>query len=174
MPGYPPESPWNDYPTEEQQASIRRACHILNKECQIPDTKWQARDMQKELWDKVEAKGLPIPEVKEPEFHLCACEEYGPPPEITKAQAKIILQAIEEVYLTQPNRMFKIDLERVFKFKLEQFHRGMQHELEHGCRSPLTNVTCDNLAATGKIALAHLLEDPNYYEKLDRAEQSDG
>lgn len=49
---------------------------------------------------------------------------------------------------------------------LEQFRRGMEVELEHGLRSPDTNVTDDGLIQTGKIALAHLREFPDYYDRL--------
>lgn len=49
---------------------------------------------------------------------------------------------------------------------LEQFHRGMEVELEHGLRSADTNVTNDSLIQTGKIALAHLRELPDYYDRL--------
>ena len=37
--------------------------------------------------------------------------------------------------------------------------------MEHGLVNPLTNVTNDNLLLTAKIALAHLNEFPNYYNK---------
>ena len=49
---------------------------------------------------------------------------------------------------------------------LEQFRRGMEVELEHGLRSPDTNLTNDGLIETGKIALAHLRELPDYYDRL--------
>ena len=49
---------------------------------------------------------------------------------------------------------------------LEQFRRGMEVELEHGLRSPDTNVTDDDLIQTAKIALAHLRELPDYYDRL--------
>jgi hypothetical protein len=49
---------------------------------------------------------------------------------------------------------------------LEQFRSGMEVELEHGLRSPDTNVTNDGLIQTGKIALAHLRELPDYYDRL--------
>ena len=56
-------------------------------------------------------------------------------------------------------------------FDLEQFRRGMDVELEHGARDPQTNVTDDDLDITGKIALAHMKEFPDYYERLDRMEK---
>ncbi len=53
---------------------------------------------------------------------------------------------------------------------VEQFRRGLEVELEHGARDPETNVTNDDLTLTGKIALAHLKEFPDYYTRLDRME----
>ena len=55
-------------------------------------------------------------------------------------------------------------------FKLEEFRRGLEVELEHGARDPETNVTNDDTILTGKIAWAHLKEIPDYYTRLDRME----
>ena len=52
----------------------------------------------------------------------------------------------------------------------EQFRRGLEVELEHGRRSPATDVTHDDPLLTGKIALAHLHEIPDYYSRLDAME----
>lgn len=57
------------------------------------------------------------------------------------------------------------------RFNLEQFRRGMETELEHGRRDPATDVTGDDLLLTGKIALAHLNEFPDYYTRLTRMEE---
>ena len=54
---------------------------------------------------------------------------------------------------------------------LEQVRRGMEVELEHGRRDPATDVTGDDLLLTGKIALAHLNEFPDYYMRLERMEE---
>ena len=51
-------------------------------------------------------------------------------------------------------------------FDVEQFRRGMQVELEHGRRDPATNVTDDDPGTTAKIALPHLKELPDYYDRL--------
>lgn len=48
----------------------------------------------------------------------------------------------------------------------EQLRIGMEVELEHGARDPLTNVTDDDPLLTAKIALAHLREMPDYYTRL--------
>lgn len=51
------------------------------------------------------------------------------------------------------------------KFSLEDLITGINIELEHGLINPLTNVTNDDLLLTTKIALAHLNEFPDYYNK---------
>lgn len=51
------------------------------------------------------------------------------------------------------------------KFSIKDFLVGINIELEHGRVNSLTNVTNDDLIITGKIALAHLLEYPNYYNE---------
>ena len=56
------------------------------------------------------------------------------------------------------------------KYDVEQFRMGMDVELEHGTIDPHTNVTNDDPLATGKIALAHLNELPDYYTRLDKME----
>jgi hypothetical protein len=57
------------------------------------------------------------------------------------------------------------------KFDVDQFRRGMDVELEHGTIDPLTNVTNDDPIMTGKIALAHLNEFPDYYDRLEEMEE---
>jgi len=55
---------------------------------------------------------------------------------------------------------------------LEQLRIGMEVELEHGRRDPLTNVTDDDPLLTAKIALAHLRELPDYYTRLAVIEEA--
>jgi Protein of unknown function (DUF5661) len=57
------------------------------------------------------------------------------------------------------------------KVDVEQFRMGLEVELEHGVRNVVTNVTNDDLMFTGKIALAHLMELPDYYTRLMRMEE---
>lgn len=57
------------------------------------------------------------------------------------------------------------------EFDLEQFRMGMDVELEHGTVDPQTNVTDDDPVPTGKIALAHLKEFPDYYTRLYEMEE---
>ena len=57
------------------------------------------------------------------------------------------------------------------RFDLEQFRAGMDVEFEHGSHDPQTDVTHDDPIVTGKIALAHMKEFPDYYERLERMER---
>lgn len=57
------------------------------------------------------------------------------------------------------------------KFDVEQFRVGMDVELEHGKIDPHTNVSDDDPLTTGKIALAHLNEFPDYYDRLTKMEE---
>ncbi len=59
-------------------------------------------------------------------------------------------------------------------FTLEEYRAGLDVELEHGRRDPDTNVTGDDPIATGKIALAHLREIPDYYTRLAKMEAEAG
>lgn len=57
------------------------------------------------------------------------------------------------------------------KFDVDQFRRGMDIETEHGSHNPATNVTNDDPLTVGKIALAHLNEFPDYYDRLEKLEK---
>ncbi|MBK6773982.1 MAG: hypothetical protein IPG78_17950 [Ignavibacteria bacterium] len=57
------------------------------------------------------------------------------------------------------------------KFDVEQFTKGLNVELEHGSRDPEVNVTNNDPVLTGKIALAHLKEFPDYYTRLEKMER---
>ena len=46
----------------------------------------------------------------------------------------------------------------------------MNVELEHGLHDPATDVTASDPVVTGKIALAHLNEFPDYYTWLAQME----
>lgn len=51
------------------------------------------------------------------------------------------------------------------QFTVDDLITGVNIELEHGTQNPQTNVTNNDLILTMKIALAHLNEFPNYYNK---------
>ena len=57
------------------------------------------------------------------------------------------------------------------KWDVDQFRRGMDVELEHGTVDENTNVSDDNPLITGKIALAHLNEIQDYYDRLEKMEE---
>ncbi|MGB6839294.1 MAG: DUF5661 family protein [Microgenomates group bacterium] len=57
------------------------------------------------------------------------------------------------------------------KFDVGQFRQGMDVELEHGLVGAHTNVSNDDPLVTGKIALAHLNEFPDYYTRLEKMEK---
>ena len=57
------------------------------------------------------------------------------------------------------------------KFDVEQYRMGLDVELEHGLVDPHTSVTNDDPMMTGKIALAHLNEFPDYYTRLEKMER---
>ena len=69
-------------------------------------------------------------------------------------------------------RKLKIDFAKE-RFTLQQFLMGINVDLEHGTRFPRANVTNDNPILTGKIALAHLLEFPDYYTRLKKLEEEE-
>lgn len=56
-------------------------------------------------------------------------------------------------------------------FEVDEFRAGMDVELEHGTHDLATNVTDDDAVVTGKIALAHLNEFPDYYARLEKMEE---
>ncbi len=57
------------------------------------------------------------------------------------------------------------------KYDIEQFRRGLTVELEHGMHDMQTDVSDDGEVITGKIALAHLKEIPDYYTRLEAMEE---
>lgn len=67
-------------------------------------------------------------------------------------------------------KSLKLDFNKE-KFNFDEFYNGVNVELEHGTRFPRANVTNNNPVLTGKIALAHLLEFPDYYTRLHKLEE---
>ncbi|QKF94677.1 hypothetical protein QKU48_gp1219 [Fadolivirus algeromassiliense] len=78
-----------------------------------------------------------------------------------KFTTKDALYFIKKVKLDMSDKLFTID----------DLTKGMNVELEHGTRDIFTNVTGNDLITTGKIALAHLIEFPDYYRRLDLLEK---
>jgi hypothetical protein len=56
-------------------------------------------------------------------------------------------------------------------FAVEQFRMGLAVELEHGARDAQTDLTHDDLHATGRIVWAHLKRIPDYYTRLLKMER---
>lgn len=57
------------------------------------------------------------------------------------------------------------------RFDVDQYRMGLDVELEHGLNDPSTDVTGNDPILTGKIALAHLNEYPDYYTRLAKMEK---
>jgi len=84
--------------------------------------------------------------------------EMEPPPSFSEDNARRIGETIG------------IDW-RKSSFDIEQFRMGLAVELEHGTQDSATDVTHDDETITGKIALAHLREIPDYYTRLAAMEK---
>lgn len=71
-----------------------------------------------------------------------------------------------------------MDLEKLIKkynintniVKIETIKKGVNVEYEHGTNAKIMNVTDDILEKTFKIAMAHIQEFPDYYERLEKME----
>ena len=57
------------------------------------------------------------------------------------------------------------------RYTIEDVATGMNVEAEHGTRFPDLDVTGDDPVVTAKIALAHLREFPDYYDRLEVMER---
>ena len=60
-------------------------------------------------------------------------------------------------------------------FDLGEFRQGIKEEMEHGslyseASGGITKVHEDSYATAGRIAIAHLLEVPDYYQRLEDLE----
>jgi Protein of unknown function (DUF5661) len=56
-------------------------------------------------------------------------------------------------------------------FGVEQFQIGLEMELEHDASNTQADVTEDDALISGKMALAHLKEFPDYYTRLSAMEK---
>src|SRR5690348_3032019 len=80
---------------------------------------------------------------------------------------------MKRTYSTEEAREIGRKLEIDFSsspFDLDQFRAGLDVEAEHGRIDAATNVTNDDPLTTGRIALAHLHELPDYYTRLQTME----
>lgn len=54
----------------------------------------------------------------------------------------------------------------------DEWHYGLNVELEHGTKlGPVSNITNNNIDLTARIAIAHLIEAPDYYKRLHKMEE---
>lgn len=58
---------------------------------------------------------------------------------------------------------------RKYLISFKNIVKGVQVELEHGLKAHRLDVTHSELIPTLKIALVHLLENPHYYQLLEKA-----
>lgn len=66
-------------------------------------------------------------------------------------------------------KKYNVNLKKV---SLSDICKGMNVELEHGkMLGRITNVTNNSQEKTFKIALAHLIEYPDYYKRLSKMEK---
>lgn len=64
---------------------------------------------------------------------------------------------------------YNIDIDII---SIQTIKYALNIELEHGSEiSDLTNITKDDVDKTAKIVLAHLIEFPDYYERLEEMEK---
>ena len=57
------------------------------------------------------------------------------------------------------------------KLPVKILKTGMKVELEHGAQDKRTNVTNNDLILTAKITIAHIIEIPDYYDRLAKLEK---
>lgn len=74
-------------------------------------------------------------------------------------EAKTVRIRPEKVTETEARRIYRM---MNYKFDFNEFHKGMNVEMEH------KDVTKGDLKLTAMIAAAHLTEVPNYYTLLQK------
>ncbi len=87
--------------------------------------------------------------------------------------AKQIMEYVQATKAASEKKQFSVEEARLIGDTLgicwdtfQQFTIGMNVEREHGRKNPRTDVKDDAPMLTGKIALAHLREIPDYYTRL--------
>lgn len=102
--------------------------------------------------------------------------DYEELPEVEKKKDRVFARKIQKVVKSSacPRELGKsIGIEwRKEQYKPKDLREGMQVEEEHGpgAGDPRVDVTKGSKKRTAQIALAHLEEDPDYYEKLEKME----
>jgi hypothetical protein len=104
--------------------------------------------------------------------------ETDPSHELSPQSCRAVRCDQETVVVTTP-KSFSLDQAKTIgeelglrwdSFDPEQFRAGLDVELEHGTVNQTANVTHDDPLMTGKIALAHLTDCPDYYTRLANME----
>lgn len=75
-----------------------------------------------------------------------------------------------EVELREAEIIRKLVGGEALEISVEEFQHGLEVELEHGIGFSDVNVTNNHPILTGKIVLAHLKENLDYYTRLEVAE----
>lgn len=66
-------------------------------------------------------------------------------------------------------KKYHIDFDIV---NFDEWHYGLNVELEHGTKlGSITNITNNDIDLTARIAIAHLIEGPDYYKRLYKMEK---
>lgn len=97
---------------------------------------------------------------------------------ITHLQRKPIQFTMNEQVRTSPN--FALTMEELVGLAMDngldlapyepsEVLKGLEVELEHGSENPKTDITHNDPLKTLKVVLAHLNENPSYYEVLQQA-----
>ena len=105
---------------------------------------------------------MKIPEYITVEEVRRVCQELGvsdwtalKEPRIKVEEARLILDALKVGGM---------------KIAIEDFHQGLEVELEHGTMYKEANVTNNHPLLTGMIVVAHFKESLDYYKRLEVAE----
>jgi hypothetical protein len=86
---------------------------------------------------------------------------------VTLKQTKQIGEKLGVIFVEESSHNIK-------GITVQTLKKGILVEMEHGKRYAKfgINVTNNNLLFSAKIALAHLIEFPDYYERLEKLEQN--
>ena len=104
--------------------------------------------------------------------------DYDELPEVEKSKDRKFARRIQKVIKSSASdpreigRLIGIKWHEE-KYKPSDLRKGMKVEEEHGSGSndPRTNVIFDDPGTRARITLAHLKEDPKYYDKLKKIEK---
>lgn len=90
------------------------------------------------------------------------CREIGIRDWTALTDNKVLREEAEKI-------LAELNVERMM-IRVEDFHQGLEVELEHGLVYPDSNITNNHPLLTGKIVLAHFMEFMDYYKRLEVCE----